>query len=435
MNALHKPYISEMEELNLTDKDLISYLLSKEVANMKGNIRTNEKCPVCRGKFEEIPKVGFICKEHRTIPKRFYVDFYYKRRFKVYSDKHGQVLDSYERAKTLLSRIVNEIEDHTFDSTKYVKSELKTFYASNLLEKFRDYKLSGDRIAPSYIRQYTRYVGIAIDYFGTKDVRDIRKLDIVNYQSHVSKEYNWGNKTLKNCLDIFKTFMTYAKNDLEILNAVPYFPVIEICAPITTWLDAETQITAFNYVPNLDKPIIAFLMLTGCRPGEARALKCKDIDLKRGLVTISATFSSHVYRKKRKGKKSKPLVTPIHPEMLEYIKYRVEKNLPEAFVFTNREGRHYGKNSLPDLWRRVRNKAGLDKSVRLYDAARHSYASQLINAGVSIYNVSSLLGHTNIKTTEKYLHNDLESLKADISNVSLEKKVIKLEKRMSVDCP
>ncbi|EDM69589.1 phage integrase [Roseobacter sp. AzwK-3b] len=35
---------------------------------------------------------------------------------------------------------------------------------------------------------------------------------------------------------------------------------------------------------------------------------------------------------------------------------------------------------------------------------RHSYASTLINAGVSIYEVQKLLGHTNITTTQRYAH-------------------------------
>ena len=431
MNTLQK----QTPEYSLTDQALISYLLSKEDGNMKGKVRTNEKCPVCGGRFVEVPNMALVCnhgtesKPYCVEPKRFYVDFWYKKRYKVYSDKSGQVLDSYGRANTLLSRIKSEIEDHTFDSTKYLKSEMEKFYTSKLLKAFREYKLTGDKIAPSYSKIYDRYVQIAIDHFGTTDVRDIRKIHIVNYQSYLSENYNWGNKTLKNCLDIFKTFLMYVKNDLELIDTVPHFPTIELDPPITTWLTQETQITVFSHVPDYDKPIIAFLMLTGCRPGEARALRCRDVDLEREIITISATFSGGIYRPKRKGKKSKPFVTPIHPEISEYIKHRVENNLPEAYMFTNRAGRHYAETGLLDVWRRVRDKAGLDKSVRLYDAVRHSFATRLINAGVPIYRVSCLLGHSDTRTTEKfYLHRDTKELQADVSNISLKEKVIKLKK-------
>ena len=399
---------------------------------MNGTIRAKGKCPICQGKYTEIKKLGFICPKHQTTPKRFYIDLHYQgQRLRLFSDNQGRSLDSFQRGRDLLSRINHEINTHIFDPTHYIKAEQEKFYLSNLLKEFREHKLTGDRIAPSYARIYDRYVQIAIDYFKTRDVRDVRKLHIVNYQSYLNKNYNWSNKTLKNCIDIFKTFLMYVKNDLEIINVVPHFPVIDIPTPITTWLTTETQIAAFSQVPDLDKPIIAFLMLSGCRPGEARALKCSDVDLESGLITISATFSNAIYRKKRKGKKSKPVVIPIHPEILEYIKHRVENNLPEAFVFTNREGRHYAETGLLDVWRRVREKVGLDKSIRLYDAARHSFASQLINSGVSIYSVSSLLGHSNIKTTEKYLHNDVNKLQVDVSGLTLKKKVVKLKK--SVD--
>ena len=61
--------------------------------------------------------------------------------------------------------------------------------------------------------------------------------------------------------------------------------------------------------------------------------------------------------------------------------------------------------------------------------------SHLINSGVSIYSVSHLLGHSDIKTTEKYLHSDLEKLKIDISNVSLKEKVIKLPSSVTKPSP
>ncbi len=114
--------------------------------------------------------------------------------------------------------------------------------------------------------------------------------------------------------------------------------------------------------------------------------------------------------------------------MLGYIKDRVQNNLPEAYIFINaNSGRHYSKTKLGHIWNDARDKAGLDKTIRLYDATRHSFASQLTNSGVSLLNVSRLLGHSDIRSTEKYSHGDLEKLKVDISSLSLEDKVSKLK--------
>lgn len=402
---------------------------------MNGTIRAKGKCPICYSKFTEIKKLGFICSEHQITPKRFYIDFFHQgQRFRLFSDKQGQILDSYQRAGNLLSRINHEINSHIFDPTNYIKQELEKFYTSNLLDKFLEYKLTGDKIAPGYRSHYKRHVGIAKEYFGMRDIRDLRKLDIVNYQTYISENYNFGNKTLKNCLNLFKTFLRYLKNDLEILTTVPHFPEIEINPPQINWLTPKVQKVVFNYIPDQDKPIIAFLMLSGCRPGEARALRCKDVNLDQKTITISATFSDSIYRQKRKGKKSKSVTIPIHHEMFGYIKDRVKSNLPEAYVFVNSNtGLHYSKTKLCRIWDAVRDKAGLDKAVRLYDGTRHSFASQLVNSGVPLLSVSRLLGHSDIRTSEIYSHSDLEELKIDISNLSLKEKLVKLTKQTNVD--
>jgi integrase len=59
-------------------------------------------------------------------------------------------------------------------------------------------------------------------------------------------------------------------------------------------------------------------------------------------------------------------------------------------------------------WVRVRKRAGLT-NLRLHDL-RHSYASNLVNGGVSLYVVQQLLGHTNPRTTQRYAHLEQETL-------------------------
>ena len=59
-------------------------------------------------------------------------------------------------------------------------------------------------------------------------------------------------------------------------------------------------------------------------------------------------------------------------------------------------------------WARVRKRAGLT-NLRLHDL-RHSYASNLVNGGVSLYVVQQLLGHTNPRTTQRYAHLEQETL-------------------------
>jgi site-specific recombinase XerD len=106
-----------------------------------------------------------------------------------------------------------------------------------------------------------------------------------------------------------------------------------------------------------------------------------------------------------------------------FLTERVKNNLPEAFIFSNpRTGRPYTESSLDRVWRGVRDDLDI-KGIRLYDATRHSVASQLVNSGSSLFKVSKLLGHSTIKMTEKYAHEHVESLRSDLEKLSLKRTV------------
>jgi len=423
-----------MNSATLTNLKSIVYLLSNPPLSdkkMPGTIRTKEKCPKCSRPFKHIEKVGFICEEHQTVPQRFFIDVYFGNQIRIYSHKSGLVLSSYDLALETLKHIQHEIRNHAFDPSKYVKVELYHFQCDVLIEKFLRFKgiidtegnliKDGDKssIAPSYRKDYKRMLKIAKDFFKSRDVRDLRKLHISEYWQHLKDNFDYSEKSIKNILDLFKTFLTYVKDELEIIAIVPAFPDMEVSEHQFKWVAQKDQIPIFNLIPDNDKPIIAFLMLHGCRPSESRALKCKHGDLRTETITIVATWSGRVYREKRKGRKSKPVTIPIHPEMLEYVTDRIKHNLPDAYLFVTERGGFYTENRLRRVWQAVREKTNLDASLRLYDFTRHSFASNLINSGTSLFKVSKLLGHSSTKMTEKYTHADVENLRADLNKLTL----------------
>jgi integrase len=397
------------------------------MSNGHGVIRVpnNQKCPRCNSFFKRVIlknafNIAYRCPDCLTIPTRYYLDIHYKgERIRIFSDRQGMPLDTLQRAIDLLAHINYEIDNHCFDPSRYVRSEQKELYVMNLCERFLAFKIPS--IAPSYQKDYRRMINIAKDYFKTTDIRDLqRKIYIINFKEYLEKTFTLSGKSIKNILDLFKTFLNYCRNDLEIIDTVPAFPEVDLIPFNSKWVLEEEKKALFELVPDEHKPIFAFLMLQGCRPSEVRALKVKNVNQERQQITIMATFSSRTYREKRKGRRSKAVTIPIHSELQGYITDRVKNNLPEAFIFVNRKtGRYYSLDTLDRIWAKVREKARLDKGVRLYDASRHSVVSTLCNNGTSSYKASKLIGVGTRMIEDRYAHCMAEDLRPDLERLSL----------------
>ncbi|MGO9611409.1 MAG: tyrosine-type recombinase/integrase [Dissulfurispiraceae bacterium] len=412
---------------------------------MKGIIRPTSresKCPKCFKAFQHILKTGYICPDCQTVPKKLVIDVHWKgQRTRICSDKQGQPLDTYRRADDLLSNIKHEIDQHIFDPTRYLAAEGRKFYASPLLEEFLKDKLKS--IAPSYRSGYKKQVERAKQHFGNLDVREIRKDDVVKYLEFLKKEQKakdipLKSKTILNNFANFKTFMIYLKEERQLISTVPDFPtekeierrmeeIILNEKPFHySWFKPEDQMRILDAIEgNEDKEIIRFLMLHGCRPGEARALRVGDVNIATLSITIKSTYSRNTLRRRRKGKKSKPYSIAIHPEMIAFFKKRV-KNHPEAFIFVNpKTGGPYMIDAFQNIFVSVRSKLNIPREVRLYDASRHSFVTQLIRVGLPVGEISKLVGHSSEKITENiYNHADdieIENKRMAISKLSLKK--------------
>lgn len=156
-------------------------------------------------------------------------------------------------------------------------------------------------------------------------------------------------------------------------------------------------------------PFVQLLLLTGCRRGEALNAKKRDFDLAnvRWLLPLP------------KGGEAR--YVPLTQGAIYVVQQAMalnEKAGPLAaaseFLFANSKT---GKpmSSIHFLWDKARAKAGL-KEVRMHDL-RHSFASAMVNMGMTLYDVKEMLGHANIKTTERYAHLSRERLRTAAASV------------------
>lgn len=136
--------------------------------------------------------------------------------------------------------------------------------------------------------------------------------------------------------------------------------------------------------------MVQLLIMTGARRGEIEGLQWREIDMDRRRIVLSAERS-------KTGARRIPL---SHAAMGTLA------TLPRdsAYVFpAQRPNSTSGyTQALPHVWERIRKEANL-RDLRLHDL-RHSFASFAAEAGASLQLIGKALGHTQIRTTERYAH-------------------------------
>ena len=142
--------------------------------------------------------------------------------------------------------------------------------------------------------------------------------------------------------------------------------------------------------------IVPMLILTGARKREVLDAKWADFNLERKSWRIPMTKSGRARH------------VPLSDGALTVL-----SNVPKLpgcdWVFPNpATGKPYV--AIFYSWDTARKMAGL-ADVRMHDL-RHSFASLLINSGRTLYEVQRLLGHTQVKTTQRYSHLSQDTLLA-----------------------
>ena len=139
---------------------------------------------------------------------------------------------------------------------------------------------------------------------------------------------------------------------------------------------------------------IKLLLFTGARRNEVTHAKWDFLNWEKRTLLVP------------RAKSGRPRSIHLNSAVLELLRSvrRIENN---PFIFPSPiTGRPSASLHFP--WRRIRKRAEL-LDVRLHDL-RHSFASFLVNEGVSLYVVQGLLGHTQARTTQRYAHLANETL-------------------------
>ncbi len=373
---------------------------------MKGAIRSLEKCPRCGGKFQENLK-GLRCGKCKTIPSRLYIDFWWQgERIRIFQNKDGEPFYSYEMASRFLTVMRAKVDDKNFDPREYIKIEVKNLHFDNYTAAWlarREKEVERGHLSRGYLRSVKIYINrYLLPFFNARSIRDIHEGLIEDFRDQLPTHLR--AKTVYNIMGILSKMLSDAHRRRDI-NRLPAFPVIEVPDPETKWIGKDDQERLLAEVQDpVRSTLFLLLMETGCRPGEARALKWGRVQLNADKIVIAAAMDRDVYREHTKEGDVRLL--PIGSKLKQAL-MELPRGGPDDFVFTYK-GAPFKAEVVRRAWREVAKKVGIDANC--YQGTRHSIASQAINCGIPLEVIGGMLGHKTRSSTTRYAHLNNEAL-------------------------
>ena len=310
----------------------------------------------------------------------------------------------------MLSHLRYEIDHGVFDPKNYIKRELKALQFDHYIEAW----MKTARKACGIRRHFSKLPPISADLYQqipavgfwatVRSIRDISEGHLENFILGIFFAALAG-KTKANILGILHKVFSDALRRKDV-GRIPIFPKVQVNDPQTKWIDEDEQYRILDEIADPTKrAFYLFLMKQGCRPGEARALRWENVKFKEGVVVICAAMDQEVYRQRTKEGDVRYL--PLHPEVVEALK-KLPRSL-NGFVFTFR-GKPLHRKVVWETWAKAAKRAGID--ITCYQGTKHSLGSQAVKAGTDIEIVRRFFGHRDIRSTQRYVHVQTETLRS-----------------------
>ncbi|MFD2529303.1 tyrosine-type recombinase/integrase [Polaribacter marinaquae] len=257
-----------------------------------------------------------------------------------------------------------------------------------LLNNFYLY-LKGKRYSKSTIQTYTFFVADFINFHTNTALNELTNKSVELFIESVFIERNYSVSSQRQFISALKLFIVFCPetliNNLELVRPKKSKKLPNI-------LSQEEVLKIIGVTQNLKhKAILALIYSCGLRISELINLKLENFNIDRKQLVI----------KNSKGRKDRyvSLADSFIPLLSNY--YYSYK--PEIYFVEGQNKGKYSAESVRQFLKKNCLKAGIRRTVTPH-TLRHSYATHLLENGVDIRYIQSLLGHSRPETTMIYTH-------------------------------
>lgn len=272
---------------------------------------------------------------------------------------------------------------------------------------FRDFLLHEKRYSIHTADSYCLDIELMQRYFSELDL-DITELDKDDLKDYLGAIYTEVKaSSLRRKIVAIRQFylLLHKRKIIEDNPALTLTgPKKDEVLPRALRREEMAKLIDYNYPQNLkglrDRAIIEMLYSSGVRVGELVSIKIKDLDFKEKTVYILG-----------KGKKARllPVTSQALDSIENYLLKRPGGKEKESIIFCNLKGEPLTERGVQYIIDNLAKNCGIYRKVTPH-MLRHSFATHFLENGMNLRYIQSLLGHSNLSTTEIYTHLSIEEL-------------------------
>jgi integrase/recombinase XerD len=254
----------------------------------------------------------------------------------------------------------------------------------------------------SYMRDLAQYQIFLEKYHDIKKPRDIEKKHIEGFLKSMRKQVTAKSVARKlTAIKSFHHFLALEKETDDNVALALQSPKIEKSLPKVLSIDEVLSILNMaNESKKLglrNQALLELIYGSGLRVSELLDIKMEDIHLNQGYIIV-------------KGKGDKERMVPISDVSTVALRNYIVKSREDLmkdkktnYLFLNQQGQRLSRQGFFKLLKKLAHDAGVETECSPH-TLRHSFATHLLENGMDLRTLQSLLGHEDISTTQIYTH-------------------------------